>query len=111
MGRNTLGGQRWHFLSGRFYVLPKLVTNARGSQRVAVTIHEDPILIACRLLLQKRLQQVNSLRPERAEAFLAPLTEQTDLRWRFQTDFLRTQIERLLNACTGVVQQRQQYMI
>ncbi|UOA29798.1 hypothetical protein DSM107133_04560 (plasmid) [Pseudosulfitobacter sp. DSM 107133] len=89
----------------------QLVPHARGSQWFAVAIDEDALIGCARLPLQQFLQQRHSFRPERADTFLSALSVKTHAIRCFEPDRLGTEIERLLDACTTIIEQRQQHMV
>ena len=89
----------------------QLEPHARSSQWLAVAIDEDALIRRAWLPLQQLLHQSHGFRPERADAFLSPLAVKTHIIRCFKTDRAGTQIERLLDARTAIIEQRQQHMV
>jgi hypothetical protein len=108
---HMLRTKRRRRFSGRFDVGRELEPHARGAQWFAVPIHEDALAWRARLPLQQLLEQRHGFRPERTEAFLAPLAIETHAVWCFEPDRLGTQIERLLDTRAAVIEDGQQHMV
>src|SRR5438132_1111223 len=102
---DSLAGQGWNLLGGRCHVTLQLEANAGSSKRVSIPVHEDGFVFHARLSFQQRLQQLDGLRPERADAFLLPLAEQANVEGRFQAKVARCEVQGLLNARSGVVKE------
>jgi hypothetical protein len=59
--------------------LLQLEADPRGFEGISISVHEDGFIFSPRLSFQERLQQFNSLRPERADSFFSAFTEQANL--------------------------------
>ncbi|GLO79872.1 hypothetical protein MACH23_32930 [Sulfitobacter pontiacus] len=82
----------------------QLVPHARGSQWFAVAIDEDALIRCARLPLQQLFQQRHRFRPKRADAFLSTFSVKAHAIRCFEPDRLGTEIERLLDARTAIVE-------
>ncbi len=109
--RHMLAVQRWLGSGGRFHIARKFEPDARGAERFAITVHEQPLVRCSRFSLQQLFQQQHSFRPERADAFLAALACQAHATWTIEADHLWAQIERFLYSRPAVVKEREQRVI
>jgi len=82
-----------------------------GTQGIAVAIHEERLIIGSRLSLEQRREEIHCFRPQWANSLLPTFSEQGHLCGRAEADGLRTQIQRLLDSRSSVVEQRKQYVI
>jgi hypothetical protein len=103
---NSFSGEGRNLLGCRRHVFLQLEANAGGSQGISVPVDEDALIFPARLPFQKGLQQFYCFGPERANSFLSTLAEQANLERRFQTKRLGREIQRLLDASTGVEKDR-----
>ena len=87
------------------HVCGKLEPNARCAERLAIPVDEHRFIRCPWLPLQQFLQQHYGFRPERADAFLAPLAKEPHATRRFEPDGLGAQIERFLDPRAAVVEE------
>jgi hypothetical protein len=87
--------------------LLQLEANTGSFEGISVPVHEDRFIFPAGLPFQESLQQFDSFGPERADSRFFPFTQQANLEGRFQTKGLGRKIQRLLNASTGIIEERQ----
>src|SRR5207247_8049243 len=86
-------------------------STARCRQRLSVTIDEQRSVVRARATPQESGDNVCCFRPERRDPLFSPFSQETNMAGRLQTNVLRAEIKRLLDARSGVVEQRKQRVI
>ncbi|MNN87844.1 hypothetical protein D3C81_2054530 [compost metagenome] len=94
-------------------MLAKQVTDPKAGKLVAATIDKQ-----CRVhvkgmqaLFDEPLQQLGSLRPDRADAHPVPLALQSDLARPLHAQVAQAKVEYLLHPCTGIEHEREQCVV
>ena len=99
------------FPCGILHVVAQFVANPGSPKWTAIAVYENPLLLVPGLALEQRFQECDGFGPERAHSLLLALADNADSCGRLKSDFLRAQVEHLLNSGAGVVQQSQQGVI
>ena len=102
---HVLRPERRHRSRRGRHVSDKLEPDARCPERLAIPVDEHRFIRCPWLPLQQCLEEHYGFRPERADAFLAPLAKKPHATRRFEPDGLRAQIERLLDPRSAVVEE------
>jgi hypothetical protein len=89
----------------------QLEAGTGGSKWLSIPVQEDGFVHLTRLSFQQCLQQLHCLRPERADSLLSPLAEQANMARGFQAKIPWLKVQGLLNARSGVVEERAQDVI
>src|ERR1700693_5449763 len=94
-------------------MLAKQVTDPKAGKLVAATIDKQwrVHVKGMRALFDESLQQLGSLRPDRADAHLVPLALQSDLARPLHTQVAQTKVEHLLHPCSGIKHEREQCVV
>lgn len=91
--RHVFGVQRWLGSGRRFHIARKLEPDARGAERLATAVHEQPLVWCSRFSLQQLFQKQHGFRPKRTNAFLASLAYQPHATWAIKPDHIGAQVE------------------
>jgi hypothetical protein len=111
MWSHVLSSQGRQALSGTSHVVGEFEAHTGGAQGFAEAIHEERLITGPRLSLEQRREEIHCFWPQRTNSLLPAFSEQGHLCGRAEADGLRTQIQRLLDSRSRVVEQRKQHMI
>src|SRR5262249_40210936 len=111
MRRDSLLRESRNMRCRRVDILTQTESKARCRQRLAVSIDEQRFAVWARATPQECDDNFGCFRPKRRDPLFSPFSKETNMTGRLQTNVLRAEIKRLLDARSGVVEQRNQRVI
>jgi hypothetical protein len=107
MRANVFLRKRRHCPSCLLNVLIEFEPNTDRTQRAAIAINKDLLVLVARFSLQQRLEESRRLRPQRTDTGFATFTEQLHLSGRIEANSRRRDIQSFLDPRSRVVEERE----
>jgi hypothetical protein len=111
MRADVLLRKRRHCLSRPLNIPVEFEPNADLTQRTAIAIDKDLLVLVAWFSFQQRLEESHGLRPQRTDTGFATFTEQLHLCGRIEANGRRRDIQSFLDPRSSVVEEREQCVV